>query len=509
MLRARLEEVSATARDVAGLAAAVGRDFTLDLLVEASELDADAVVRALDELWRRRIVRETASGYDFSHDLLREAAYALASPPTRWLLHRRVAQALELLHADDLDAVSARLARALRPRRARGPGGVDYRRAADVAASRFAHDEAIRLLREALELVRAMPAGRHRDEAGARPPESLAAPLNARHGYASPLVRETLERVGGARRPARAARRRAVRARRAVDRAASSRATSARPTAIATRALAMADGRPLPSPRPPTSRRRVGVRPRAAPVGAAPLRGRHRRGGHGVAERRHPPRRARRGPGPPTRTGCSATTTRPATTAAEAVARARRVEHPYSLAVALAYDAVTHQFRDDRPSWTARSDELSELCERYGFAYYREWGLVLAGWAATVRTAPSTARRGVDGLRATGAFARMPYWLSLFADIAQRRGRPDEARAMLDAAVADARARDDVWWLPEVLRMRAALDDDPARRRTPAGRGRTGPRARQHRAAAPVPRRPPGRRSGRAHGRSEAPRPHG
>ena len=29
-------------------------------------------------------------------------------------------------------------------------------------------------------------------------------------------------------------------------------------------------------------------------------------------------------------------------------------EHPYSVAVALAYDAVTHQLRDDRPALEAR-----------------------------------------------------------------------------------------------------------------------------------------------------------
>ena len=108
MLRKRLEQASAPAREVAGLAAAVGRDFTLDLLTEASDRDAGAVVGAVDELWRRRIVREHGDRYDFSHDLLREAAYALISPPKRWLLHRRVAQALELLHPDGADALLRR-----------------------------------------------------------------------------------------------------------------------------------------------------------------------------------------------------------------------------------------------------------------------------------------------------------------------------------------------------------------------------------------------------------------
>jgi len=106
VLRKRLEQATVPAREVAGLAAAVGTNFTLDLLTEASDLDADAVVEAVDELWRRRIMREFGDGYDFSHDLLRETAYAAISPPKRWLLHRRIAQGLELLHAEDIDAAA-------------------------------------------------------------------------------------------------------------------------------------------------------------------------------------------------------------------------------------------------------------------------------------------------------------------------------------------------------------------------------------------------------------------
>ena len=163
MLRGRLEQVSATARELAGLAAAVGRDFDLDLLVEASDLDADSVVHAVDELWRLRIVHECGEGYDFSHDLLRAAAYERVSPPRRWLLHRRLAQGLELLHGEDTGPVSAQLAeqyaRGGRPERA----VAYYRRAADVASGVFAHADAIRLHSEALAIVRAEPAGRDRD----------------------------------------------------------------------------------------------------------------------------------------------------------------------------------------------------------------------------------------------------------------------------------------------------------------------------------------------------------
>ena len=57
----------------------------------------------------------------------------------------------------------------------------------------------------------------------------------------------------------------------------------------------------------------------------------------------------------------------------------------------------------------------------------------------------------------------MPYWLSLLADLQARNGRPGAARATLDAALAAGRAHDDVWWLPEVMRMRAAYDERAGR----------------------------------------------
>src|SRR5215469_7042410 len=194
VLRKRLEQATQAAQDVTDLAAAVGTDFTLDLLTEASDLEPDIVVRAVDELWQRRIMREFGEGYDFSHDLLRETAYARVSPPRRWLLHRRIAQALELLHAEDTDAVAAQLAeqyaRAGRPGRA----VAYYRRAADVATARFAHAEAIRLHRQALSTLRNLPEGADRDRQELAVLEAMAAPLNARDGYASPALQQTLER---------------------------------------------------------------------------------------------------------------------------------------------------------------------------------------------------------------------------------------------------------------------------------------------------------------------------
>ncbi len=146
----------------------------------------------------------------------------------------------------------------------------------------------------------------------------------------------------------------------------------------------------------------------------------------------------------------------------DAIKLARAHDHPYSLAVALAYGAITHQMRRDMSGLRDSAGELRELCDRYNFAYYREWGLILEGWSRTDESGIDLAQRGIDNLKSEGSFARMPYWLSLLADLAARDNRPDAARATLDAALVAAQAHDDFWWLPEVMRMRAAYDEEQA-----------------------------------------------
>jgi DNA-binding SARP family transcriptional activator/tetratricopeptide (TPR) repeat protein len=460
MLRKRLEQASASAREVAGLAAAVGRDFTLDLLTEASDLDAGTVVGAVDELWRRRIMREYREGYDFSHDLLRETAYTLISPPKRWLLHRRVAQALELLHPDDADSVSAQLAEqyARGGRLARAAGY--YRRAADIAAARFAHAEAIRLHSEALSIVRSMPESRDRDRQELEVLEAIAAPLNARYGYSSPKLQEVLERS-------------------IVLSESLGRKDSTLSGLVALWTTQFVQGRAVEGYQ--TAKRALAlVDPSSEPSGPAHFAV----GGSAVtlgkhAEAvRHLELAVRLTNGAALSTGTRADVHGGAFAAhaywllgqddeAESssegsISLARAAGDPYNLAVALAYSGIMHQMRDDLPSLRNAVAELRELCERHGFAYYREWALILDGWSRPGASGIDLAQAGISHLKLEGAFARMPYWLSLLAGLLERDSRDDAARATLDAALAAGRSYDDLWWLPEVMRMRAAHDDAAA-----------------------------------------------
>ncbi len=96
VITARLEQLSAQARELVSVAAVIGRAFSFEVLTAASGWNNEAVVEALDELGERRIIREQGTdGYDFSHDKLREGAYSALSRARRRLLHRRVADAMK------------------------------------------------------------------------------------------------------------------------------------------------------------------------------------------------------------------------------------------------------------------------------------------------------------------------------------------------------------------------------------------------------------------------------
>ena len=457
----RLDQATTGAREVAGLAAAVGTNFTLDLLTEASDLSADNVVGAVDELWRRRIMREFGDGYDFSHDLLRDTAYARVSPPKRWLLHRRIAQALELLHADNMDMVSAQLAEQYARSGRPGRAVAYYRRAADIAASRFAHAEAIRLHKEALSIVRGLDEGKDRDSQELAVLEAMAAPLTARFGYSSPELQQTLERsidlaeslghLGSKLTSLVAlAASRFVQGRTADGYQMASRALTVvdLESELSGPAHFMAGGAAISLGRPAEGLRHLQLATHLA-SGALLLSIGTRPDVHGTAWAAHA--HWLLGDDADALSSCN-----------DAIKLARTIDHPYSLAVALAYGAITHQVRQDSSELKDTVTELRELCERYGFAYYRDWALVLDGWSRMDEPGVGLARRGISNLRSAGSFARMPYWLSLLADLLARNNRPAAARATLDAALAAAHAHDDVWWLPEVVRMRAAHEDQEA-----------------------------------------------
>ena len=456
VLRRRLEETSPEARDVAELAAAIGSDFSLDLLLEASDLDSVALVDAVDELWHRRIFVERHGRYDFSHDLLRDAAYALVTTARRWLLHRRVAQGLELLYAGRLEGVASQLAEQYllggRPDRAL----TFFRKAADQATAVFANAEAIRQHRRCLELIRDLPEGSERDDRELLTLQSMSAPLNALQGYGSIELQSALQRsVTLADRLGR----RDVLVRNLVglfavrfvqghtteshEIAARALALSGDDTDLAGQAHFAFAGSASSLGMLETAIEHFDIAIGMSPESVALVVG-TRAEVHSLAWSAHA-------------MWLLGDVAEAVARSEEAVVQGRSIGQPYTLAVALAYAAITNLLRRDDAALREAVAELRALCRRHEIAYYGEWGLIIDGWLAADERGLAQVRLGISSLRAIGTYTRTPFWLSILSESLLGLERVEEARGVLDAAIVAAEVRDDRWWLPEVLRQRASL----------------------------------------------------
>jgi DNA-binding SARP family transcriptional activator len=164
LLQSRLAALSEVAMQVVGAAAVLGRSFDADAVRVVSGRSDEETVASLEELERRRIIRETGepeAGYDFSHARLRDVAYDSTSLARRRLLHRRAADVLRGPAGRALDPLG-RLARIATHEQAAGrapEAAAAFRQAGESARSLFANREALEYLETALALG-------HPDETG-------------------------------------------------------------------------------------------------------------------------------------------------------------------------------------------------------------------------------------------------------------------------------------------------------------------------------------------------------
>ena len=161
VIQSRLAHLTPSARELAQLAAVVGRAFSLDELATFSGQAEMAVGQALEELCERRIIRQQGShSYDFSHDRIRDVALGEINPVRRGLLHRQIAAGLQQRYGDELDPVVDALAWHCEQAGLIEQAVTFYKRAAILAESRFAYAQAGQHSRHALDLLATLPPSR-------------------------------------------------------------------------------------------------------------------------------------------------------------------------------------------------------------------------------------------------------------------------------------------------------------------------------------------------------------
>jgi class 3 adenylate cyclase/DNA-binding CsgD family transcriptional regulator len=142
----RLAMLPQVAADVLGVAAVIGREFDLALLVEASAVAEDAVLDVLERAEEARLIAALPGRLDrftFSHALVRSTLYEDLATARRLRLHRRVGVALEA--APDAANRVVELARHFGEAAALGEAGraaAYARKAGDLARADLAFEEA-------------------------------------------------------------------------------------------------------------------------------------------------------------------------------------------------------------------------------------------------------------------------------------------------------------------------------------------------------------------------------
>ena len=155
----RLSRLSDDANETLRTAAVIGREFSLDLVAEVSELPEDTVLVHIEEaIGALRLVEEVSGSpgdMTFAHVLVRSTLLDELSTTRRVRLHRRVGEALERRP----NASAGELAHHFAEAAAAGVADKAVRyacQAADEAMERVAYDESIHYLNVALEAYEAV-----------------------------------------------------------------------------------------------------------------------------------------------------------------------------------------------------------------------------------------------------------------------------------------------------------------------------------------------------------------
>ncbi len=184
-LTARLDRLG-DAREVAQVAAVIGREFRYEMLRRVYARDEARLLDGLARLEQAEIVvargTEPAGVYVFKHALLQAAAYALLLKAARRAYHQRVAETLVASFPDEAAAQPELVAHHFSEADAASPAIAYWLQAAERAWQRSADQESVEGLTRALALLPRLPES-ERDPAELAIQMKLGRALTAMRGY--------------------------------------------------------------------------------------------------------------------------------------------------------------------------------------------------------------------------------------------------------------------------------------------------------------------------------------
>jgi class 3 adenylate cyclase len=137
------------------------------------------------------------------------------------------------------------------------------------------------------------------------------------------------------------------------------------------------------------------------------------------------------------------------------------VDHQPSVAFGLDLAAVVRQYRRDAPATRRLVEEALAVSEAHDLAFFAAMASILRGWVlveeGNLNDGLAGMRRGLAAHLSTGGELAKPYWLYLIAEGCGRTGAPKAGLELLDEALAVVEETDERYWEAELHRLRGDL----------------------------------------------------
>ena len=468
-LLARLDRLGSV-KEVAQLGAALGREFSYDLLAAVSPLPDAELQVALHQLVQAELVfrrgQPPEATYLFKHALVQDAAYASLLKSTRQQYHQRIAQVIEARFPTLVETQPELVAQHYTAAGCTEQAVVYWQRAGQQASDRSAHLEAISHLTTGIELLKTLPETPERTQHALTLYIALGAALQMAKGQAAPEVEHAYtqacalcQQVGETPqlvpvlfglwrfyvvRPQ-------LRTAREIGETLLRLAQHADDPALAVIAHYALGATWLW-------------------IGALPAARQHLEVGIALYmpdQRRAPVFRMGQDLG----VGCRLYTALalwllgyPEQALArlnDALALAHELSHPYSLAYAWCWAALVSQFRRDVPAVHEHAEAAVALSTEQGFPLWAANGTSSRGWALAMQgqgeAGLAQVRQGIAAFRATGAALAVPYLCTLLAEVSAHLGHTADGLQALAEAHTLVEQHEERWWEAEISRLRGVL----------------------------------------------------
>jgi class 3 adenylate cyclase/predicted ATPase len=457
------------AKDIVQAGAAIGREFTYELLQATVEVTDSQLRNALDLFVASGLMFQEGeiplATYHFKHALVQEAAYSTLLKKPRRVLHARIAKTLESRFAERVNMEPELLAYHYEQAGLAGPAVEYWHRAARRDAERSANIEALHHFDRALELLKELPEGPERNALELELLIARGIPLLSIKGYASDDMEQNY--------------------RRAKD--LSQENSGSGHQFLAIRGLwvfhlvrgHLANARGLAENLLALAQREQSsdllIQGHAALGSTNFFLGRFDEARthlltvkslYDPNQHRSQVLRAGQDVGITTRIFLARTlwilgeVEQVEPLAREAIGMARELEHPFTLVFALTHLSWIYSTVRNAKRTLELADEAIAVSTQYSFALGLAWAKASQGWALAEtghEDGLGKLLHGLSATRATGASTNDTFTLALLAEIYLRHKRIDEGLAAIEDAQKLAVTQGELFWHAELLRLKGEL----------------------------------------------------